>query len=463
MKLRSANALPRMLPRMSDAPSTQRLGDFTRAYSASGAEVYLHPTRRFKSKELWIELAASSQDRRPVRALLPALLRRGTRNAPSLRALACAMEDLSSCQFGDELDRSGGVDLLLLRANWLDGRFLPPGEDPEEGVLRLAQEILQEPRLDDGGHFPAAVFEQERRQLARAIEAESDDKSDHAWRRFREEFLRPLPEAERATGTAAEVRGVENAELVETWRRAAFGAGGRLCAVGDVDLSRLIEFADALQLAPWPPRQPWQRVPDLGRGQWIEEEEEVEQARLCLGVPVSCEELDERGFTALALLGSLLGGGMHSRLFRVVREREGMAYSVHGLLDRTVGAWMVTAGVDGSMRHAVTERVVEMLDELRRHGPTEEEWRSVQALAVAGLRSAGDSPNGLLGTLASGLHFGTIRSQAERIEAVQAATLQEGKEAAERFGNLDIAYALVGTADSGRNRSQVGAQQEARP
>ena len=53
---------------------------------------------------------------------------------------------------------------------------------------------------------------------------------------------------------------------------------------------------------------------------------ELEQVHLCIGVP-SVPLSDERRY-AVAVLNTILGGGMSSRLFQNIRERQGLAYAV---------------------------------------------------------------------------------------------------------------------------------------
>src|SRR5271167_4369175 len=58
----------------------------------------------------------------------------------------------------------------------------------------------------------------------------------------------------------------------------------------------------------------------------LETKRDLEQVHLCIGVP-SIPLAHERRF-AVAVLNNLLGGGMSSRLFQNIRERQGLAYAV---------------------------------------------------------------------------------------------------------------------------------------
>ena len=72
----------------------------------------------------------------------------------------------------------------------------------------------------------------------------------------------------------------------------------------------------------------------------------TDQTHFCLGVR-AYDLFDKRRY-ALALLSIILGGNMSSRLFIKVRERNGLAYSIHTSADNaTDTGYLVTqAGID---------------------------------------------------------------------------------------------------------------------
>ena len=83
----------------------------------------------------------------------------------------------------------------------------------------------------------------------------------------------------------------------------------------------------------------------------------TDQTHFCLGVR-AYDLSDERRY-ALALLSVILGGNMSSRLFIKVRERNGLAYSIHTSADNSTdtGYLVTQAGID----HKNLEKSVELI------------------------------------------------------------------------------------------------------
>jgi predicted Zn-dependent peptidase len=72
---------------------------------------------------------------------------------------------------------------------------------------------------------------------------------------------------------------------------------------------------------------PVRTAPAPGEASVVVEEDDTEQAHLCLGWRSLDSNDDDRW--ALAVANQILGGGMASRLFQKVREERGLAYSVY--------------------------------------------------------------------------------------------------------------------------------------
>jgi predicted Zn-dependent peptidase len=98
---------------------------------------------------------------------------------------------------------------------------------------------------------------------------------------------------------------------------------------------------------------------------------------------------------ALAIYATLLGGSMGSRLFDEIREQRGLAYSVysidHSFAD--VPILQLSAGLESGKCTKAFARMGEIVDELRRDGPTEEEVARARAYAAGRLVLAFENTN----------------------------------------------------------------------
>ncbi|MEY4747399.1 MAG: hypothetical protein RLZZ416_448 [Candidatus Parcubacteria bacterium] len=98
-------------------------------------------------------------------------------------------------------------------------------------------------------------------------------------------------------------------------------------------------------------------APEQDKPRVMIKEKQTDQTHFMLGVP-AFPYLHKDEF-ALAVLSAILGSGMSSRLFLEVREKRGLAYSVHSWVERypDTGTFVVQAGVE----HAKLEQTVKTI------------------------------------------------------------------------------------------------------
>jgi predicted Zn-dependent peptidase len=107
-------------------------------------------------------------------------------------------------------------------------------------------------------------------------------------------------------------------------------------------------------------------------------EKKTDQTHLCLGV--RAYELGHPQRYALVLLAIILGGNMSSRLFIKVRERSGLAYSIHTSADSStdVGYLVTQAGIDKNNLEKTINLILEEYKDLRDNKITEKELQKAK-------------------------------------------------------------------------------------
>lgn len=149
-------------------------------------------------------------------------------------------------------------------------------------------------------------------------------------------------------GTARSVRGLGRRELVDFLGRRYVSGSTVLAAAGNLThdsvLAELARRPRRFRAGPTPPPSPAPAPPEAPR--WLLHSRKTEQTQVALGFRTT-HRRDERRF-ALRLLNVLLGENMSSRLFQVIREQHGLAYSVQssGTAWSDCGDLAVSAGLD---------------------------------------------------------------------------------------------------------------------
>ncbi|WOV85326.1 pitrilysin family protein [Sporosarcina jeotgali] len=105
---------------------------------------------------------------------------------------------------------------------------------------------------------------------------------------------------------------------------------------------------------------------------------DIEQSHLFLGYPGL--PLKHTDIYSLALLDSILGGTMSSRLFQEVREEKGLAYSVYSYYASHAeeGAFVIGCAASPENEQQLFDTVQSVIHELIEHGVTADELRNAK-------------------------------------------------------------------------------------
>jgi predicted Zn-dependent peptidase len=171
---------------------------------------------------------------------------------------------------------------------------------------------------------------------------------------------------------------------------------------------------------------------------------DTEQAHICWGV-AGLPARDPDRFT-LAVLDSVLGGGMASRLFQEIREKRGLAYAVYSYHAQyqDTGQFTVYAGTRPDNAAAVIRLIRDEVDNICTSGITVDELdrvrESIKGQMILGLEST-RSRMTRLGK--SEITQGELLSLDEIVERVDAVTTGGVQAMAQRLFDGNHALAII--------------------
>lgn len=174
------------------------------------------------------------------------------------------------------------------------------------------------------------------------------------------------------------------------------------------------------------------------------ESRDIDQCTVFVGLPIFGRRDPDR--FALRIMNDVLGAGMSSRLFREVRERRGLAYSVssgYGFL-ADAGVFTISAGVN---RDKLTETIRVCLDEAERLANdtvSDEELRKAKDHNIGRFRLSLETAFSLAqrhGELL--MTNGEIETIEETVEQVEAVTADDIRAVAQRLLDRSKLHASV--------------------
>ena len=176
----------------------------------------------------------------------------------------------------------------------------------------------------------------------------------------------------------------------------------------------------------------------------------LHQVHMCLGTP-SYPLPHEMRFPSY-ILNTVLGGGMSSRLFQNIRERQGLAYAVFSELSmyRDTGCLAVYAGTSLESTARVVECVLKEFSDLKQNRIPDEELRRAKEHLKGSMMLGLESTSSRMGNLArQALYFGRFFSLDEMAESIEQVTGEQIQKLAQDLFNPErIALTVLGKLDN---------------
>jgi predicted Zn-dependent peptidase len=331
---------------------------------------------------------------------------------------------------GASVNAATGKETTHLHARFLD-------EHTEE-VFDLLAEMLLAPTYPE--------IDSERQVVLEEIAMYDDEPQDRVHDVLAEAVFGDHPLGRRVLGEAEVIASIPVPE-VEAYHDARYAAPAIVVgAAGHLEHERIVELAERLVRPPGEANGAAPRGELDGGPRLCFLSKETEQYHICFGAP-GLRRDDERRYP-LAVLDAIFGGSTSSRLFREVREKRGLAYSVGSYNEQFTDQGLVATYV-GTRAENVEEACAIIgaeLARLRSEPVSAEELARAKESVKGRLVLSSESTAARMTRISRATLFGLpIESLDEMLAKVDAIEVDELTElAAELYGAERLSAAAVG-------------------
>ena len=228
--------------------------------------------------------------------------------------------------------------------------------------------------------FESEEIEKEKGVVIEELNMYLDMPTVHVEELFEELLYGDQPAGWRIVGDKETIQAYNREKLMQYFESHYSSKNVVVCIAGDIELKEIeektkkyfgaIRTADVLDKAKVKERQ---QKPEI-----LLHEKKTDQTHFCLGVR-TYDLFDKRRY-ALKLLAVMLGGNMSSRLFINVREKNGLAYSIHTSADASTdtGYLVTQAGIDGKNLEKSIQLILKEYKDFKDHKVSQKELQKAK-------------------------------------------------------------------------------------
>ncbi len=313
--------------------------------------------------------------------------------------------------------------------------------------LPIAWDILSDLVLNPT--FDAEELEKEKGVILEELKMELDNPEYLVHELFVKHTWKGHGLAQPIIGTKQTIQGFTREMLVDYHRRVYHPGNIVITATGNLRHEEIVAMVDAsFHHAQAGKPLPKQAAPKL-QAPFLLKQKRTQQAHIYLGSPA--RPIADASRFGWYVLNTILGGGMSSRLFQNIRERQGLAYAVMSdlMLYRDSGCLAIYAGTSAETTGRVLGSVMDEFRDLKSKLVPDEELRRAKEHLKGSLMLALESTNSRMTNLArQQLFFGHFVSMDEMIASIEAVSAEQVLELAnESFARDRLSVAVLGKVD----------------
>ncbi len=351
-------------------------------------------TDKFKTNLIAVFLTTKLKKENVTKnALIPAILRRGTKKLKTQEEISKRLEEMYGAEFDCGLDKTGDNQVLKFYIETINDNFLP-GNDSNllEEAIKNIFDIVFNPYVENNG-FKEDYLNQEKNNIRQIIEGKIDNKARYALDRCIEEMYKNQNFGLYRFGYVEDLEKITANELYEYYKELISNCKIDIFVSGIIDdkLEKIVRENENIDKAN--SREAQYNLIKLEKKENVQiktivDNMDVTQGKLILGLDVNIDD-DELRYT-VSLYNSILGGSANSKLFQNVREKANLAYIASSSYLRYKSNIFIKCGIEIDNYEKALNIIKEQLEDMKKGNFTEEDIENSKKGILAGIKTIDD-------------------------------------------------------------------------
>ena len=314
-----------------------------------------------------------------------------------------------------------------------------------KGDTELAIDILAD--LVKNATFPESELLKEREVVVQEIKQTIDMPDDIIFDYLQEQAFPNQALGRTILGPAEKVRSFDKEKLKAYLKSNYAGENMVVCAVGNIrhnDFVRMVEQ----RLGSIQAQSHFTPDKQVYKGGFFAEKREIEQAHVVLafeGIKYECEN-----YYPCMVFSTIFGGGMSSRLFKEIREKRGLVYTVYSFSNSHTqsGLFGIYAGTTNKELKELMPVICEEINKICREKVSEQELNRAKTQLKASMLMALESSSSTAEVLARQmLLFDRIIPIEEMVERIEKVSVDDVQNIARKIFSSNPTDTLVGDSE----------------
>ena len=333
------------------------------------ASYNLHLINTDKFKTITIKVVFSrpiKKDEITMRNVLSDVLLQSSKNYESRRELTIKAEELYAADVFNNTQRIGNYILTSFNLQVLNDKYTEDGNFEE--AVKFLSEIIFNPDIKNNA-FKEDKLDLVLSNIKVALESLKEDATNYSLLRLMEAYDKDSPVSYRMVGYLEDIDKIKTDTLYEYYQKMIEYDYVDIYVVGDIEnntiqeiMKKYFKFRKVKKIKP-----SYNIEPKKTRKRRLLAKETIEnnQSKLAIACTISKASKYEINYP-LVLANIIYGGGPDSKLFKDVREKNSLCYSIYSYPVKLDNLLIISAGIDKENYNKSLELTTELLKDMKK-------------------------------------------------------------------------------------------------
>ena len=359
-----------------------------------GIKLHTIKTEKFKTNLIAIMLTTKlNRENVTKNALIPAVLRRGTKNLTTQEEINKKLEEMYGASLDCGLDKTGDNQVLKFYIETVNDEFLPQeAENMLKTSLEKIFEFVFNPYLENGC-FKKEYVEQEKENIKQIIDGKIDNKARYSLDRCIEEMYKGQPYGLYKYGYVEDMKDINEKNLYEYYQQLINECKIDIFVSGIIDEETENIIKNNENIIKLKDREPQYNEPEIiakrtEKENDVQESMDVTQGKLIIGMDLDIDD-DNLRFDVM-IYNSIFGGSANSKLFQNVREKASLAYTASSSYYRLKNNIFINCGIEIKNYEKALEIIKQQIEDMKKGDFTDEEVENAKKGIIASIKTIDD-------------------------------------------------------------------------
>ncbi len=361
-----------------------------------GIQAHVIETNKFKTNLFAMFLTVPlKRENITQNALIPAVLRRGTKNLKSQEEINIELENMYGATLDCGVEKTGDNQVLKFYLETLNDNFLPNKENLSKKAIELLLDVIFNP-LTENNHFKKEYVDSEKKTIKRLIDGKIDNKDMYAYTRCIEEMYKKEPYGLYKYGYIEDLENINEENLYKDYQNLLNTAKIDFFASGELQTDKVFLIIEENQNIQKLQEREDTHIVNTEESerkkevqiQNVQDRKDVTQGKLVIGLDIDYYKKNSK--YAMCIYNVILGESATSKMFQNVREKAGLAYSARSTYVRQKNNIFIRAGIEIKNYSKALEIIKEQLEDMKNGKFSDEEIENAKKYMTSGIKTVQD-------------------------------------------------------------------------